>query len=356
MVRIDDDVVPEYETLPWVNGSRNMDIDKLLADKYGERYRFYRREYHDSLNYQSGFQVPDFPLYIGLELVNRCNLSCVMCYTINHKNPKYTLTPELTEKIMTECQEHAMPSIGIGMHSEAFVHKGALDVIKAAVDADIMDLWISTNGVLLTEEVADFLVEQQIPRLLVSLDAATPDTYTKIRGKNELETIEKNLDYLLRKKETAGSQLPILRVSFCVQDENKNEVDSFMKKWKDRADWVDLQEIYDVQYVDEVDEDGAKTEEAAQLVPDRVHCAYPFHRLGVVSNGDVTPCCSFYGMNLVLGNVENESLEEIWKGEKINRIRNELITGNLNPVCKACLGARDDSRMSEASDAIDQNG
>lgn len=345
----------EYQTLPWVTGSRNMDIDELLAQKHGERYRGYRQQYNASINYQDGFEIPDFPIYLGLELVNRCNLKCIMCYTINHKTPKHALTPALTKKIMDECQENKMPSIGIGMHSEAFVHKDALNIIKAAVDAQIMDVWLSTNGVLLTEEVSDFLVENEIPRLLVSLDASTPETYVKIRGKDELSRIERNLEYLLKKKAEAGSKLPILRVSFCVQDENRSEVDAFMKKWKGRADWVDFQEIYDVQHVDSVDEKGAKTEEASRLTPKRVHCAYPFHRLGILSNGDVTPCCSFYGMKLVLGNVADSSLKEIWHGEKINRIRDELLTGELNPVCRVCLGARDDSRMGDATAAVDSD-
>ena len=43
----------------------------------------------------------------------------------------------------------------------------------------------------------------------------------------------------------------------------------------------------------------------------------------------------------MLGNVRDKTLKEIWDGEKTNRIRSELKSADLNPVCKVCLSQRD---------------
>jgi len=74
---------------------------------------------------------------------------------------------------------------------------------------------------------------------------------------------------------------------------------------------------------------------------DKPWCSMPFNSLSVWADGGVTPCCSFMGKNLTLGNIKESSLEEIWRGEKIENLRNEFRTGNLNPSCELCISGRD---------------
>src|SRR5580704_11481835 len=63
----------------------------ILAEQFGDRFRIYRTEYKQSQHYDKNGYVPRFPLTVTLELVNRCNLECVMCFTINHNEKKNTL-------------------------------------------------------------------------------------------------------------------------------------------------------------------------------------------------------------------------------------------------------------------------
>jgi hypothetical protein len=39
--------------------------------------------------------------------------------------------------------------------------------------------------------------------------------------------------------------------------------------------------------------------------------------------------------------VAEESLEEIWKGERLGEIRRQFRTGQLNPTCQLCIAGRD---------------
>ena len=64
-------------------------------------------------------------------------------------------------------------------------------------------------------------------------------------------------------------------------------------------------------------------------------CLDPFRRISIMANGDVIPCCSFHGKNLVLGNVKNRSIKELWKSSEIRDVRKNLIE-NKEHVCKLC--------------------
>ncbi|MGJ3258672.1 MAG: radical SAM protein [Rhodospirillales bacterium] len=330
------------------------DVEQVLGEEFGARFADYRVNYRKSLNYDTNGYIPPFPLTVSLEFVNRCNLNCQMCYTINHSDKKATLDLSDIKTIMDECAAHELPAAVVGMGSEALIYKGARDAIEAIREAGVMDLFLGTNGVLLTEELCEFLVEQRVARIEVSLDAATPETYRKIRGKDELLRIEDNLERLIQARERAGSKLPVIRLCFCVQEDNLHEQRAFLDKWKGRVDYIDFQEMVDFGQVDEFRAMGDDAAVPADLpAPSSTYCAYPFNSLHVWSNGDVTPCCTFFGKALVIGNAKDSTLKEIWDGPEMAEIRRQLQEGDLNKVCHACLTCRDKESFGAASEVAE---
>ena len=60
-------------------------------------------------------------------------------------------------------------------------------------------------------------------------------------------------------------------------------------------------------------------------------CNYPFTHFEVNNpNGDVTFCCNH---NLILGNVNNSSIAEIWNGEKYQEVRKKFLEGKIFEIC-----------------------
>jgi len=60
-------------------------------------------------------------------------------------------------------------------------------------------------------------------------------------------------------------------------------------------------------------------------------CNYPFERLKIDSAGDCTFCC--FSTRKCLGNILNQSLEEIWNGDLAADIRAETIANRLHTTC-----------------------
>lgn len=332
----------ERQQTTFINSVKFNDIEQILSNHFGDRFRLYRKEYNKSLNYDKNGFIPDFPITVTLELVNRCNLNCIMCYTQNHDEEKESLGMDRIRRVLDECERHDLPALVLGLGSEPLLFKGAQGVMAEAADRGIMDIFLGTNGVLLTEEMSEFLVERQIARVEISLDAASRETYLKIRRKDEFDRIERNIRKLIEIKRRRGSALPVIRLCFCVMDLNKHESQDFVDKWQDEVDYVDFQRFIDFKSVDELRETGT-VRGIETLQVKELHCAYPFNSLNVWASGNVTPCCTFFARNpaLSVGNINEQSLEEIWRGEKINEIRRQLLTGDLNPTCKVCLSQRD---------------
>ena len=56
----------------------------------------------------------------------------------------------------------------------------------------------------------------------------------------------------------------------------------------------------------------------------------------VTVEGDVTPCCNYYdSREIKLGNVFEESIEDIWNGEAYQALRRTLAQGELPDICRS---------------------
>jgi radical SAM protein with 4Fe4S-binding SPASM domain len=62
--------------------------------------------------------------------------------------------------------------------------------------------------------------------------------------------------------------------------------------------------------------------------------------MNIFYNGDVNPCCGDIDGELVLGNIRDLSIKELWYGKKINRIRKMMTNRVIEelPVCMGCDG------------------
>lgn len=317
-------------------------LERTLGQQYGSRFQYYRRSYHRTLNADKGnFELPEFPVTVTMELVNRCNLSCVMCYTANHKGKKFTLDLPTIKKLVAEGQQYGMPALLVGSGSEGLLYKDIREVIRSAKAAGVMDFFLITNGTLLTKDLSEFIIDHGVSRLLISLDAATPETFKKVRGKDELEKIERNINAFLELKKARKAELPVLRLSFCVQEVNKHEQQQFFDKWRGKVDYLDFQVLSDFSYVDEILQTGDVKQPARPNDSEKLFCHHPFGYLNIWSNGDITPCCVFYGKNLVMGNTATHTLKEVWNGDKMNALRDEFLTGRVNKTCRTCLLQRE---------------
>jgi radical SAM protein with 4Fe4S-binding SPASM domain len=62
-------------------------------------------------------------------------------------------------------------------------------------------------------------------------------------------------------------------------------------------------------------------------------CFHPWHSISINEDGNVMPCCF---SNLIMGNLQNSSLEEIWNNKKYQNLRKMVNSGNPKGSCRNC--------------------
>ena len=349
-------------------------LSESLSKKYGERFSDYRKQYFKILDnpkneYDS---VAEYPLNVLVEVLNKCNLECIMCLSSHRKGPTKVIDDEMIDKLFKEFKENNLPALMFGAGEEPLMYKDIDKMWEKANSIGIMDNFLFTNGTFLNEEMRQKIIENKVSRVFISIDAATEQTYRKIRqtnrgidediqgnkklqiineDENRLEKIEDNIKKLVELRDSKKLSLPLIRVSFAVQHANKHEIELFKTKWENLVDFIEFQETQNIGY-DKLaklsEEERWRRREPLYKKDYKKDCNAPFHSATVWADGSVIPCCTFQGKNLTLGNINGipelgipaTSLKELWNGEKINELREQFRTGKLNIVCQSCLNAR----------------
>ena len=317
--------------------SRYGNIDAFLEEKLGPEFSEYRKMWQ---KVHARELETDFPLYLSIETELRCNFRCAMCTygkkgEIKKQRYKENMSDALFQKIMTESSENYCPSIGMNVLNEPLLDKKIVQRIAAAKQHGFIDIRMNTNASLMNASVSEELIRSGLTRLYVGIDASTKETYEKIRVGGQFESVLHNIETFLLLREKLNTPFPILRVSFVKTAMNEKEIPEFMSYWKDKADVVSIQE-YLSPILEKVDKKiKAKTRRKASSYA----CPQPFERMIIKGNGVVNPCCAQFNYKLPMGNVNEQSIYEIWNSAKMKQLRLQMKTDEWvnNPVCNACI-------------------
>ncbi len=328
-----------------VKKNTKVDTEKILFDylypKFGERFLNYRKKYENYLKDNKHEYLPDYPISVILELVNRCNLECGFCYQgYRNDTTKSTLGIEDLENIFENFKKNKLDALLLST-SEPLLFKNYDKVLEMASKANIMDQFLFTNGTLLNEKNSNIILNSSLTRLFISIDAATESTYDKVRipvnkkllNTDRLSKIEENVKNFVKLRNSKRKKIPLVRVSFVAVDKNIHEMNEFVEKWVDIVDSVEIQKENSIEFYDYLNKEDNNRKQLLKSY----NCNEPWGQVTIHSDGAVGPCCNTVGRNLPIGNVLEKDLDIIWKSEKMNEIRNGFLNNQPNKICQLCL-------------------
>lgn len=270
------------------------------------------------------------PVEYIVETTAKCNLYCPMCPRETHTQPKADMASTVFERLVREAgrtSEHMM-LIGLG---EPFLDARIFDRIEFCHRHSISTL-LSTNGTFLDEKLAARILDSPLEQITLSFDGAKKETFEFYRKGAKFEKVRDNFVRFARIKSERRSRLQVV-VQMVRMEGNASEVDDFVRFW---------------QAVPGIDQIRVKQDETNLLRPDAGHSAdewkHPCHYLWrgplyVKQNGDVYPCCQSYMLDgAPLGNLETQSLPEIWNSPAMEQMRRLHSTGRGGEIdiCSRC--------------------
>jgi radical SAM protein with 4Fe4S-binding SPASM domain len=291
----------------------------------------YRYAYKKQMNHVVKLYL-ETPERIWIESTNACNSHCVYCPHKNMRRKKGFMEMQLYRKIIDECIELGIKrivTVGIG---EPLLDKLVVDKVAYAKIKGINEVAITTNGKLLSPELSRELIRAKLDRLNVSIDAATNQTYTKMRPPGKLEVVEENVRNLLKVRNQMGSTKPKVKVKFEKAPENASEVEIFKRKWKDLADRIYIGFVHN--WAGVISMNSFEWHGTARREP----CPPIFTQMAVQWDGKVCLCPIDYESEVVLGNIEEASIKAVWHSRELQRIRQAQFDNKFNeiPLCDRC--------------------
>ena len=302
--------------------------DSSLFDK---DYKEYRREWDEN---PKNYIVSNFPLNIDLEVTNACNLRCPHCARTQKNwggDDIGYIERVIVEKVIDEINKEKGYCMKFSLRGEPLLHKELLYFLELAKNSKLLDFYFNTNGVLLSKEFSQAIIDLQIPRVSISVGGWDDKSFSECQVGANLKTVITNIEGLKMLRDKAGLVLPKIRIQAVAQDDLNKHIDEFKSIWEPLADEIGL--------IDFREETGAK--DYTGKTSSSFCCNFLWQRLVVLWDGSVYPCL-FHGVkdnrSLYLGNIKDKSLKEIWNGDALNNLRILHKDGlsHCNDGCNGC--------------------
>jgi MoaA/NifB/PqqE/SkfB family radical SAM enzyme len=172
------------------------------------------------------------PLTVRLDIINKCNLRCVMCHYSDDavfKRPAKRVSLDDFERWF------------------ATVHSGVREVVLSCGDEPLMspqfseivrsitsrypevNVMFSTNAMLMDERIARTIVDSGVALVMMSIDGVLPETLEAVRKGSRFDRVIGNARQLSELKRRVGSLRPYLVYNFVMMNRNLAEAPAFVE-------------------------------------------------------------------------------------------------------------------------------
>ncbi len=275
-------------------------------------------------------------LYI--EPTSICNLTCKFCDL--HYNPKSHFKPtgsmsmDTYYKIIHQLNElhFRYKTINFFLHGESLLNANLIKMIQIARKEKISsNFTLTTNGILMTPDKFDQLVNAGITTILVSLDSVNRQYFKDFKGADKLDIILHNIDYALHNTPLNvqfGIKCTTTEHSKYIEEDQSSRVIEYFKETVKHSNNLHVHLKNELSWPEQ-----DKKLKNTILIP----CEFPFYQTVINSDGTVTSCCADITNSLVIGDIWASSLKEIIRSKKIKDIQRSLLTGKPPQICRHCL-------------------
>lgn len=322
----------EYKTKDETRWSNRLYISNTEDSFLKERER-------KSLDYNSLQRTAPFPKNALIEITSACNHKCIFCANPRMTRKAQNLDEVVFTKFVKDAAELGLEEVGFYTTGEPLASKHLESFIKISVDAGIDYIYITTNGGLADIDKMKKLISAGLNSVKFSVNAATRETYKLIHGKDDFDTVIKNIQDLKEYRDSDARHVRLM-ASFVTTSFSDDEVEL----WKEIvAPYVDDAKIMGVHG------QMGQALEHLQLMESKFTTSYPeigeakpchmlWDRIHVTQEGHLTLCCVDYDNVLVYSDLHETSLKEAWNNNLIQEMRQKHLDKKLEgTLCHNCL-------------------
>jgi radical SAM protein with 4Fe4S-binding SPASM domain len=281
------------------------------------------------------------PFLIFMEPTSFCNFKCVFCPNSTVKSENKSFMPmEIFEKILHDLGEfperpRVFKFCGNG---EPLLNKHTPDMIRRIKETGSADrVILVSNGALLNRELNRKIVDAGLDQLNISVEALDEAGYMEFAGaKIDFGRFVENITDLYEHRK----QLKIYVKIHNLAVKSDADKERFYSLFGDISDFIQIEGITHI-FPEFTSEGEALIDRYTnEATSKRQVCAICFKTLNINADGSCSPCSTDWAHRVIVGDIRQESLLDIWNGEKLRELRRRFCTGSI-ASSEACFDCAD---------------
>ncbi len=270
-----------------------------------------------------------------MELTNFCNLKCIMCNfhspsLENHeKRPKGFMDTDLAKEILDQIGRLGVDT-WVALHGagEPILHRDLIEILTHAGKYKNIKCGFLTNAMLLDREVSKDILQTGIAWIGFSIDGMNKQCFEKYRLGSDFDRIVENVLGFLELLRQSQKRVKTF-VNMTVQQEMQMEIEDFIDFWLARVDEVAISPCRPI---------GSRKNVLVEPTIPRQPCYMLYEMMVIFWDGEVGLCCEDWFNSIKLGNLKKYSIDAIWYGKAMEKIRNLHEKGQYYKIalCRDC--------------------
>lgn len=230
---------------------------------------------------------------------------------------------------------------------EPFLHPEICTAIRQAHQSGVFTS-TSTNGHFLSMEMSEKIVLSGLDQLIISIDGTSQEIYQQYRIGGQLEKVLQGVRNLVQARKKYRLKTPYLLFQFLVVRKNAHQMKEARKLAKELGcDEIRFKtaQIYDYnggsEFIpeSEVLSRYQKRDDGTYEIKNKLlnHCWRLWSAPVITWDGRVVPCCFDKDASYVMGNVNTENFQQVWKNQEYHRFRMRMLSSRKKiDICKNC--------------------
>jgi radical SAM protein with 4Fe4S-binding SPASM domain len=286
------------------------------------------------------------PFVVFVDPASVCNFKCTFCPTGHREMIAQTgrfqgaMKLDIFRKVIDDLGEFDKPIKVLRMYKdgEPFLNKRLAEMVAYARRAKHIEyIDTTTNGTFLSPDRVGPVLEAGIDKINISVDGMDVETYERFTGfKFDFQTFVENVRWLYANK--GNCEIVVKIPGELITEAQRQE---FFDTFGDHCDRIFVENFAPCwPEFDTEQRTGVKITKGIyqQEIGSTEMCPYIFYGYSVNADGLVSSCFLDWGRKLVIGDVREQSMKQIWNSKRMNALRLQHLEGRRreNTVCGNC--------------------
>jgi len=277
------------------------------------------------------------PWVIFVDPAMSCNQQCKFCYHSSN-NIKGIMQWDLYKKIISDIHlfESQIKTLRLYAFGEPLLNPKFSDMVKYAKDEQVAEnIDTTTNGSLFNPKLNLSIIEAGIDRINISVIGINAEQYKSFS--NYSINFEQYVDNIAHLYHNRNKCIIFIKINGDVI--SKEDQQKFLEIFTPISNGIGIEHIINCWQLPELD--NIKNKEVGVYGQPLSHveiCPYILYSYCVQFNGEVSACFLDWNRKLIIGDVKEQSLVDIWNSDRMNNLR-KLMLRMLrfsHPICKSC--------------------